>query len=53
MWLATAHLPLRQGTRKLAERFTGPFTVVEQVTTEAWRLQLPASMRIHPVFHSS
>ena len=46
-------MPLRAGARKLAERFTGPFTITGRVTSEAWRLELPASLRIHPVFHSS
>jgi hypothetical protein len=27
--LSTSHLPLRAGTRKLAEKFTGPFEVLE------------------------
>jgi hypothetical protein len=53
VWLSTAHLPLRTGTRKLSERFTGPFPILEQVTREAWRLDLPPTLRIHPVFHSS
>ena len=26
VWLSTAHLPLKDGVRKLAERWTGPFT---------------------------
>jgi hypothetical protein len=39
--LSTAHLPLRAGARKLAEKWTGPFTVVSQVSANAWRLQLP------------
>jgi hypothetical protein len=51
--LSTSHLPLRAGARKLAERWTGPFKVVSQVSAEAWRLELPSSWRIHPVFHSS
>ncbi len=53
VWLSTANLPLRSGTRKLAEKFTGPFPVTQMVSPEAWRLQLPASMKIHDVFHSS
>jgi hypothetical protein len=53
VWLSTAHLPLKQGTRKLAEKWTGPFPIIAQVTREAWRLQLPATFRLHPVFHTS
>jgi hypothetical protein len=51
--LSTSHLPLKAGARKLAERWTGPFQVVGQVSAVAWRLQLPPSWKIHPVFHSS
>ncbi len=53
VWLSTANLPLRTGTRKLAARWTGPYRIAERVTREAWRLQLPASLRIHNVFYSS
>ena len=34
-------------------RWVGPFPVVERIGTLACRLELPASMRIHPVFHMS
>ena len=52
-WLATTHLPLKHGTRKLSAKWTGPFPIVEQVAAEAWRLQLPGAWKVHPVFHSS
>ena len=53
VWLSTAHLPLREGTRKLAEKWIGPYPVVSVVTGQAYRLALPASLRLHPVFHTS
>jgi hypothetical protein len=53
VWLATGHLPVCSGARKLAEKWTGPFTIIIQVTKEAWRLALPATWKIHDVFHSS
>ena len=53
VWLSTQNLPLRQGTRKLAPKWTGPFTIASQVTREAWKLTLPPNLRLHPVFHSS
>jgi hypothetical protein len=51
--LSTSHLPLRAGARKLAERWTGPFRVLSQVSAAAWRLDLPSTWKVHPVFHSS
>ncbi len=53
VWLATHHLPLKVGTRKLAAKWAGPFTITAQISSEAWRLQLPASWKVHPVYHSS
>ena len=53
VWLATRHLPLRQGTRKLASKWTGPCTIKEKVAPEAWRLELPAGWKVHNVFHTS
>ena len=53
VWLSSAHLPLRDGARKLAVRWTGPFRVTELVGPAAVRLALPAAWRIHNVFHVS
>ena len=51
--LSTRHLRMRNCPAKLQRRFVGPFRVETQISRVAYRLELPAQWRIHPVFHSS
>ena len=38
---------------KLMERYVGPYVIEEVVSSNAVKLQLPSSMRIHPVVNVS
>lgn len=52
--LDNADLAINRPSRKLAERRSGPFEILERVGTHAYRLQLPKQWKnVHPVFHVS
>ena len=40
-------------TKKLTKRYVGPYAIEEVVSSNAVKLQLPSSMRIHPVVNVS
>jgi hypothetical protein len=52
--LDNADLALNRPSRKLAERRSGPFKIIERIGTHAYRLKLPQQWKnVHPVFHVS
>ena len=53
MLLLTKNLWLRKLNKKLLEKFIGPFTIVKIIGKQAYKLDLPISLKIHPTFHVS
>eukprot|EP00878_Enallax_costatus_P019840 GHUV01020945.1.p1 GENE.GHUV01020945.1~~GHUV01020945.1.p1 ORF type:complete len:366 (+),score=43.64 GHUV01020945.1:125-1222(+) len=52
--LHTKNIKLKAvGTRKLLPKWLGPFKVTKCVNDVAYKLDLPANLKIHPVFHVS
>ena len=50
--LSTAHMCLPAG-KKLGQCWLGPFVIVGRVGPVAYRLGLPETLRMHPVFYVS
>ena len=51
--LSTANLRNELSAPKLAHRYIGPFEICQVISDVTYKLILPDTMRIHPVFHVS
>ena len=51
--LSTRHLQLKSSPGKMKPRFIGPFRAIQSVGANAFKLQLPESMKVHPIFNVS
>jgi hypothetical protein len=52
VWLEGKNLHVI-GSKKLSPKCYGPFKIMEQIRSSAFKLDLPTNMRIHNVFHSN
>jgi len=53
VWLEATNLTTYQPSKKLAPRRYGPFSIEKKVGQSAYRLCLPPTWKIHPVFNES
>ena len=49
----TTHISIGTRVRKLAERYCGPMKILEVISPCVYKLELPPSLKIHPIFHVS
>ena len=52
VWISTKYMAPR-GSPIFAQKYVGPFEISERIGKAAYKLILPPSMRVHPVFHVS
>jgi hypothetical protein len=53
VWLLSQNIRTQRPSKKLDWKRLGPYPILERIGTQAYRLQLPSPMKIHPVFHVS
>lgn len=53
VWLLHRNITSSRPSAKLESRKLGPYKITERLSPLVYRLGLPASMRIHPVFRVS
>jgi hypothetical protein len=53
VWLNAKNIKTLRPQKKLDWKNLGPFRILEVISPHAYKLELPASMKIHPVFNVS
>jgi transposase InsO family protein len=53
VWLSARNIRTRRPNKKLDYKYLGPFEITDAVGTQAYRLRLPETLKVHPVFHVS
>ena len=51
VYLSTKNLVTDEGSKKLSNLWTGPFTILKRVGEGAYRLLPPRHMKVNPVFN--
>jgi len=53
VWLQQKYIRTTRPSNKLDHKQIGLYTILEKVGSRAYKLDLPATVKIHPVFHIS
>ncbi|QRV73515.1 Retrotransposon-derived protein PEG10 [Ceratobasidium sp. AG-Ba] len=53
VWLDAQNIKTERPVAKLSAKRIGPYKVLKREGTHAFRLELPHTLRVHPVFHTS
>ena len=53
VWLDGRNIPTHRPMKKLDEKYYGPFDVISKVGSSSYKLRIPGSWRIYPVFNES
>jgi len=53
VWLAARNTKSEQASKKLDWKKISPYRIIAKVETQAYCLELPSLLRIHPIFHVS
>lgn len=51
VWLLRKNIRTTRPSDKLDYKRLGPFKIIDKISTHAYKLELPPSMKVHPVFH--
>ncbi|QRV84414.1 Retrotransposable element Tf2 protein [Ceratobasidium sp. AG-Ba] len=53
VWLDARNIKTERPVAKLAAKKIGPYKVIKKEGTHAFKLELPHTLKVHPVFHTS
>ncbi|KAI0992699.1 hypothetical protein K3495_g15486 [Podosphaera aphanis] len=53
VWLLRKNITTTRPSNKLDHKRIGPFRILKKISSHAYKLDLPSTMKVHPVFHVS